>query len=290
MIRRALLAACAATLLVVPSASAGSAPSLSLQISPLRYDTTLSAGEKKKGFVDITNPSAASSEVKLSVQAFRQSNDNGGLEFYDDAVITSGLLLDYSEVTLGPHETLHLAFLVDGTKLRTGDNFAAIFATTIPDTTAPGQQAVKVGTLVIVSNGTPTVHTAKVENLSSSLIQFGDGLTASFSVRNTANENENTGFSPKITVTAWPYINDEVTGPLIFAGRTRAVDYSKKGNYLGIVAVKVQVGDSHQTRYSLLITGYWRFVLPLLILLLLLMIPLLSRRHRRHNKIKIENP
>lgn len=287
--RRALIAAFSVVALIAPSVFAGPAPSLSLQISPLRYDTTLSAGEKKKGFVDITNPSAASSNVKLSVQAFRQSNDNGGLEFYDDAVTARGVLLDYSQVALGPHETLHLAFLVDSTKLRTGDNFAAIFATTIPGTTAPGQQAVKVGTLLIVSNGTPTVHTASVESLTSSFVQFGDGLEASFSVHNTANANDNTGFSPEITVTAWPYINDKVTGPLIFAGRTREVSYSKKGSYLGVVAVKVQVGDSQQTRYSLLVTGYWRFVVPLVLLLLFVSLAVLLKRQSHLRKIKIEN-
>lgn len=56
---------------------APSASATSLKISPLRYDTTLSAGEKKKGFVDVTNPSGSDVHVMLTVQAFRQTDNTG---------------------------------------------------------------------------------------------------------------------------------------------------------------------------------------------------------------------
>lgn len=246
---------------------AGAAPvgATALKISPLRYDTTLGSGEKKKGFVDITNPSPEAVQLKLSVQAFRQTDDNGSLTFFDDPVVQAGILLDYSEVELQAGEALHLAFLIDGTKLPTGDNFAAIFASTVPDTSAPGQQTVKVGTLLMITNGTPSAHEAVIQDLSTSLLQVSDGLRLAFAVHNTAEAGMRTGFSPAITVTAWPYIRETVTGPLVFAGRTRSVDYVKKGNYLGILAISVQTGESKQTTYSLLITGYWRLLLPILL-------------------------
>jgi hypothetical protein len=237
----------------------------SLKISPLRYDTSLASGEKKKGFVDVTNPSTQTVKVKLSVQAFRQTDNSGSLEFYDSETIHAGVLLDYSEAEIGPRETLHLAFVLDGAKLASGDNFATIFAHSVPDDDGAGEQTVRVGTLLLIENGTPSAHEAAIQNLSGYPIQFSDGLRVSFGVHNTAEERTATGFSPTITVRAWPYIDDTVTGPLVFAGRTRSVDYVKKGNYLGILAVHVKTGTSEQVLYSVLITGYWRFLVPILV-------------------------
>ncbi len=257
-----VLAACFFVFRAAPVSAA------SLTISPLRYDAELAAGEKKKGFVDVTNPSAQEVNVTLSVQAFRQINDDGALEFYDSKIVREGVALDYSEVTLGPRETIHLAFLLDGSKLASGDNFAAIFASSVPSENGAGEQTVRVGTLLIISNATPSAHDAVIQNLSGQFLQFSDGLRVSFEVRNTANEGAATGFSPVITVKAWPHIHDTVTGPLVFAGRTRTVDYVKQGNYLGLMAVRVATGDSEQVTYRLLITGYWRLLLPILVVAL----------------------
>lgn len=243
------------------------ASATSLKISPLRYDATLGAGEKQKGFVDITNPTAYSTEVKFSVEAFKQTDNSGSLEFFDSKTVQNAVLLDYADVELDPHETLHLAFLIDGSKLPNGDNFAAIFATSIPDDSAAGQQTVKVGTLLFIANGTPTKHDAVIENLSGNLLQFGDKLQLTFDVRNTAEAGRVTGFSPMITVQAWPYLNETVTGPLVFAGRTRTVDYSKAGDYLGILAIRVKTGTSEQVIYRLAITGFWRELLPLFLVI-----------------------
>ena len=235
---------------------------VSLKISPLRYEAELASGEKKKGFVDVTNPSLETVHVQLSVQAFRQVNDSGSLEFYDNETITKGVVLDYNEVELGPQETLHLAFVLDGAKLVAGDNFAAIFARSLPTRTGAGEQSVRVGTLLIIQNGTPSSHEAVVEDLSGSLMQLGDSLHVSFAVRNTAEAGAATGFSPTISVTAWPYIDDSVTGPLVFAGRTRTVEYVKKGDYFGVLAIRVKTGQSEQVIYRLAITGHWRVILP----------------------------
>lgn len=262
MWRRLAIGAFCLVCLIMGHATSVSAATL--KISPLRYDTTLKAGEVQKGFVDITNPTADTTTVKLSVQAFRQTDNSGSLEFYDNETVKSGILLDYSDVELGPRETLHLAFLIDGSKLPSGDTFAAIFATSVPDNDAAGQQTVKVGTLLIITNGTPSAHNAVIENLTGSLFQLGNGLHITFDVHNTAEIASATGFTPMITVKAWPYVHETVTGPLVFAGRTRTVDYSKAGDYLGILAIHVKTGDSEQVIYRVAITGFWRFVLPII--------------------------
>lgn len=257
----------------------------SLKISPLRYDTTVLSGEKKKGFVDITNPSAVTADVKLSVQAFRQTNNSGSLEFYDSEALKEAVKLEFTEVELGPRETLHLAFLLDGARLPNGDNFVAIFASTIPEKTSVSTASVRVGTLLFIENDTPSSHKATVDQLSVPFFQFGSGLTAQFAVHNTAKLGEMTGFSPKIAISAWPYVKEEVTGPLVFAGRTRNVTYVKNGNFLGIVAFTAQVGSSEKTAYSIMVTGYWRVLLPTLIVVAGATIWLgWHVRHRRKNR------
>lgn len=242
--------------------SATNVSAATLKISPLRYDTTLSAGEKKKGFVDITNPASSAVHVLLTVQAFRQTDNTGSLEFYNDEKVRQGVLLDYTETTLGPRETLHLAFVLDGSKLAQGDNFAAVFATTVPAEAGAGEQVVRVGSLLVISNGTPSIHAAEIQNMSSQFIQFGDGIQFSFDVHNTAEQGASTGFAPSITITAWPYVNETVTGPLVFAGRTRAVTYVKAGNYIGLINIKAKTGNSEQNTYAFVMSGYWRFLVP----------------------------
>lgn len=243
-----------------PTAKAGQA----LKISPLRYDVVLASGEKKKGFVDVTNPSASPTRVSLSVEAFRQVNNNGDLQFYDDERVRAGILLDYADIVLGARETLHLAFIIDGTKLPSGDMFAAVFATAAPVQGA-ASQAVRVGSLLLIQNGTPSAHHALVESLNAPLLQTKDVLQADFVVKNTSKAEGTTGFSPRIDVTTWPFGSDSVQGPLLFAGRSRAITYKKQGSFVGIVAITAAVGSSRHTTYSLVATGFWRWLLPIVL-------------------------
>lgn len=252
-----------------------------LKISPLRYDATLASGEKKKGYVDVTNPSGSATTVKLSVQAFRQIDDEGSLEFYDNDAVSSGVKLDYTEVEIGSRETLHLAFLLDGSRLPEGDVFAAIFAAAEPSVQGAAEQTPKVGTLLILSNGTPAEHTAIAEQLSVPWFQLGSDFSAHFAVKNTSNQSENNGFTPEITVSVWPYISDTVKGPLVFSGRTRQVDYVKSGNFIGVVRASVKTGSSEQAAYTLLITGYWRWILPLILAMIVGVIFVVRKLLRR---------
>lgn len=236
----------------------------SLRVSPLRYDITLAPQEKKKGFVDITNTGSEAETVHFGVQAFRQSDDNGSLEFYDLPAVSDGILLDYDEVDIGARETIHLAFVADGTKLPSGDVLASIMAATVPRPGAAAQ-SVRVGALLVIDNGTPVPHKATIGNLSVPTIQYSDAITASFDVQNSTNTTKLAAFSPKISVSAWPYTDEAVDGPLVSSGRTRQVSYVKRGNFLGFVHVTVQTGDSKASGYSFVVTGYWRWVFPLLV-------------------------
>lgn len=266
MRRREALLGLVLCVFAVSGLCATTAYAATLKISPLRYDAALVEGEKKKGFVDISNPTSTAVKVRFSVQAFRQTDDNGSLEFYDNEAVQAGVLLDLKEAEIGPREALHLAFVLDGSRLPTGDVFAAIFAATEPSIKAPAEQSVRVGALIMLSNMTPSKHVASVSSLSVPLFQFGDGLLFHFDVHNDTDSGQATGFSPEVNISAWPYVEEKTTGPLVFAGRTRTVEYVKNGNYLGIIQVKIGSGSSEKTAYSVVVTGNWRYLLPIILL------------------------
>lgn len=258
--RRVVLALIAVFAFVVVDARPTHASSL--QIQPTIYrDIQLKQGEKQKGFVDVSNPSATKQVVSMSVQGFRQIDDSGSLTFFDDKQLTEGVLLDLDEFELGPREAVRVYFLLDGTKLPSGDVFASIFASNKPADSASGaRQAVRVGTLFVISNGTPPSHTAEIARLDVSPFQVGDRITATIDVENTASEGASTGFFPQVTVATRPYGQKTVTGPLVFAGRTRTIDYSVPGNYFGPILVSAKTGSSEKTTLVFAVAGYWRWL------------------------------
>ena len=253
----------------------------SLRITPLHYNATLVKGESKKGFVDIANPSGSAVKLKLTVQAFRQIDDQGNLEFFDDEQVTKGVLLDYAEAELGPRETLHLAFSIDSSKLPSGEVFAAIFASTQPQQVGGAQSSVRVGALLSIVNGASTDRKATIASLAASPFQIGDALTASFAIENTADPKQSTGYYPKVTVTSWPYGSRVVDGPLVFAGRTRSVEYRQQGDYVGVIKLTAHAEAGEKSTYFFAITGYWRWLLPIIATVAVGVGGVLVRRLRR---------
>ena len=247
--------------LMVVSASASS-----ISIAPLTYQTALKANEDQKGYVDILNPEASDTEVHLKVQAFRQIDNEGSLQFYDDAAIAEGVKLDLTEVLLGPNEGIRIYFILDASVLPSGDVFAAILANT--GQASEGVVSVpsaQVGTLLLLTNGTPPAHHATVSKFSADWLQVGSGITAQIDVTNTdPAEGRALGFIPKIQFGVNPYHSQTVDGPLIFSGRSRVVDYIQKGDYFGPVILEASVNGNTQTRLVFAITGYWQWLAPLL--------------------------
>lgn len=270
------------TLTFAPHASAES-----LKIAPLQYTDTLKSGETKKGFVDVSNPTYESVTVNLSVQAFRQIDDDGTLEYYDNEQVAAGVQLDLTEITLKPRGAMRVYFLLNSSKLPSGDVFAAIFASTEPADGSGTKQSVQVGTLLMLTNGTPSSHQADVTDISGGWLQIGDGLSATITLHNPAPEDSATGFSPDITVKAQPYAETVVQGPLLFAGRTRVVEYRQPGNYFGLIRIVVDAGGEQGTQWAFVVTGYWRWLAPLIfgVLVGVLAIVLRYWRRDRHSQV-----
>lgn len=260
-------------------ASAHAEPALGVQ--PLQYVEGLQKGERKKAFIDISNPSVQEVDVRLNVQAFKQIDDKGTLSFYDDQKISNGILLDYQEVVIPAKKALRLYFIVDGTKLPTGDVFAAIFAQTKPVAGA-GAPAVRVGTLLILTNDTPGARQAEITQFNVPRLQIGTKTTGRVSIKNTAPNGTASGFFPTVTISSWPF-GKTITmhTPLIYTGMTRTATFEEPGSQLGIYRLTASIGTSHKEVWTVVITGIWRWVLIAIIVLLAASIWLFVRYRRR---------
>jgi hypothetical protein len=236
----------------------------SIRIAPLQYQMELKKGEKKKGFVDVTNASGESVDLRFYVDGFKQVDTKGNLTFFDDEQVSKGLLLDYNAVTLDPHQTLRLFYVADGTKLPTGDVFGVIFAETKP-TNQPGTStSVRVGTLMMITNQTPGPRIAELTQVNVPFVQIGDSVSGQMTIKNPAPVGKATGFFPDIGVEVQPWGGQvESKGPLIFAGNERTADFSLPSNQFGFYRLKVYANNAEVYRIVFLITGWWRVIVPL---------------------------
>lgn len=240
------------------------AGALGLQVQPLSYKTSLDSGEKKKGFVDISNPTGEQLRLKSSVLAFRQIDDRGGLEFYDDPAVSTGIVPDLEEFDLGPREAVRMYFLIDGAQLPPGDVFASLMVTTLPASQASGTTgSVRLGTLLVIENGQPGPRQATIESLDASRLQFGTGIHGSYEVSNNADPGTSSGFFPDVTVKLTPFgASKAQQAPLVMAGKRRQAEFTLAGDRLGVYRLSVGLGSSEQSRWILVATGYWQWLLP----------------------------
>lgn len=253
--------------LTIVVASGQTAKAESLRIQPLQYQAELQKGERKKGHVDITNPSSDPVEARFYVEAFRQIDDRGSLAFFKSEQLEKGLLLDYDSVTIGAGQTLRLFFIADGTKLPTGDVFGAIFAETTPLTPTGANTTVRVGSLIMITNQTPGARAVEISELSVPFFQTGATLRGKMTLKNPAPKNTATGFSPNLDINITPWGESlRRQGPLIFAGNSRTIDFTVPSNAFGFYEVTVQANNARKTASVFLITGWWQVIAPALLI------------------------
>lgn len=269
------------------SAHAATKPELfGLKLAPLEVRAELKKGQKKKGYVEVSNPSNKTVQVVSSVRGFKQIDDSGTLRFYQDEQIESGIQVDLTEFELPPWSAARVYYLLDGTKLPSGDIFAAIFFSTSQqqDSVLAIQPSVRVGTLLSIVNGTPSSHQASITKLDVSTFQFG-GIKGTYSIKNTGKQNS-TGFYPKVSLELQPFSqSEEVSSRLIFPGIERANTFSITPKYPGIYQLKVKYQDSEKSTLVFVVTTELIIGLIVFVILLLVTIRLLIvRRSRRPRK------
>lgn len=242
---------------------------LNLKVAPLLFEEKLSEGEKKKGFVDISNPNDQAITITTDVQAFRQINTDGDLEIYPEEAYKQGVKFDFNEFKLESREALRLYFLLDANQLPKGGVYATMLFTTTsgggnPDNTSI-QPATRVGTHLLIENGGGGEKNAFIKELKTPLFQFGDSLKASVLVSN-AKDKKALAFFPEVSVSSAPLGESaRLKSPLIMPGNSRQVKFELPANHFGLVRLKAETQGKDSYAWTFAATGHGRWLGPLLI-------------------------
>ena len=277
-------------LLIAPK----STHAIGLKVAPLLYNETLIKGEKKKGFIDISNPNDKSTTFTSEVSAFKQINKNGDLAFYDASQYKNGITFDYNSFTLGPRESLRMYFLLDANKLPKGGVYAALFFRTTENNLSPDstsiQPASRVGTLLVVDNGGGGIKNAAIEKVDASFFQFGDGVKATTAIKNIGGSSA-LAFFPSVQTQVQPFGGPSTqTLGLIFPGITRDSTLKVPGTYFGFVRLRVTSGNSTTYKWVFAATGKGRIIaLTLFSMAFITAVVLVYIRKRNKPKKTIHN-
>ncbi len=257
-----------------------------LQLNPLRYDDVLSTDVVKNGYIDVSNPSDTTITVSAKVRGFKQADLDGNLVFFDDAQLTAGIIPGLTTFNLGPREAIRVVFSVDPKQIPRGGVYAAIFFQTVPavttGTTTFINETTNVGTLLMLQNGGSGVKTGQIASFSLPFLQTGAGLDGQVVYRNT---NRNTGgvaFTPTLTSNVLPWGQGAtLTGPFIMPSSARQFDFKRPGSYFGLLPVTLhdQQGGAAVTRWVFACTGWYQWLL--LVLVIALVLYLVMRRRPR---------
>ena len=237
----------------------------SIKMQPLLYKEHIEKGEKKKGFIDISNPTGTVLKLTTSVQAFRQIDSKGAIEFYDDPQLRAGITPDYKEFTLAPRQAMRMVFLIDGTKLPQGNVFGALFVTASDAAPFGIGQAVRIGTILSLTNDTSSSQQFSIEKVDISPLQLGDALEGKVTVKNNGEPKKTTGFYPAMSLRLGPIFSSSTRfdGPLIFPGITRDKSFVIEGSRIGFYKLSIysrQTNKELGSRWVFVVTGWWRVI------------------------------
>jgi hypothetical protein len=248
----------------------------SLQVNPLKYQSTMLGSDVRNGYVDVSNPTDATVHVEATVQGFRQNDLAGDLSFFGNLAIQQAITLGLTDFQLGPQEAVRVTFSVDPTKLPQGGTYAAIFFRTIPpqqsSNTSYVAESANVGTLLLLQNGPLGAQIGRVTNFNLPFFQFGNGLVGTAEYKNTNNSTAPVAFVPKLIERVFPWGHSyKLTGPYVLPGSTRIFQTIRPGSYVGLVPVSMIDGVSGiaTTRWVIACTGVYAFSLIFLLSLVI---------------------
>lgn len=280
------LASTALVLLAVLAIPQQDVAAQGLRVEPLKYEEQLELGDEKTGYVDVSNPGDTDVTVTTEVQAFRQINIDGDLEFYDDEQIQAGIDIDVDEFELGPREAARIFFEIDSNALPEGGVYAALLFGTEAfgggDDVGAIDTTTRVGTLLLLENGDEGVRDGSFTELDIGFWQFGSGISGRTEF--TAAEGEMAvAFEPELA-TEIPIAGAEaMESGLVFAGNSRHFDIARDGNYLGVFPVSVtdEVTGESERQWVFAVTGVWQIIAPIFLLALVLSVILQFYFQRR---------
>lgn len=252
----------------------------SLRVEPLKYEEQLELGSEQTGFVDVSNPSDFDVIVSTEVEAFRQINTDGDLEFYEDEQISEGIEIDVDEFDLGPREAARIFFEIDSNQLPEGGVYAALLFSVDAggsdelDTSGFGTTT-RVGTLLLLENGDEGQRSGEFRSLDIGFWQFGSGISGSTEFAALDGERS-VAFTPELNTSVPIAGLEPVESGLVFAGNSRVFDIDREGDYLGIfpVAVSDSITGDTERQWVVAVTGVWQIIVPLFIIAILLSLAL----------------
>lgn len=262
----------------------------SLKIAPLEYRGQLQVDKPQTGYVEVSNPGDATVTVEGEVQAFRQIGKDGGLQFYDDKDLEKAVVLEVKNFQLGPREAARIRFFISPNYVgRAGLYGAVLFHIAPPADAFKGATigtTVRVGTLLIMNIGDGVQHAA-MPHFDVSPIQLGDALSGTLEYANLGDDRKSIAFNPKFFIKGGLIGKTQsLNGPLVMPGSSRLIEIKRKGSYIGFVPLEVKDMSStsapKKTVWVFAITGYWRWLLPLIIFILFSI-----HRYRTHRRIPL---
>ena len=262
---------------------------LAIKTAPLKYQTQLEVGSVKFGYVDVSNPTKNRLRLVTEVQGFRQTGNQGQLEFFDDERIKAGIIPELNDFELGPREAVRLKFTVDANKLGEGGAYGALFARTIPAPSQPAGNEVRIsarsGTLMILEIGKGGVKQGSINNVNLPSIIFGNELKGSFEYANVGVNPKSVAYSPKLSIkTGFFGKPKKYEGPLVMPKSARQIEFAQKGNHIGPIPITISDADNHaksKTVWVFAVTGFWKWLVPLVLILELLAIIIIVKRRKK---------
>jgi hypothetical protein len=260
-----------------PAVALADAPSL--QVNPLKYQSTLIGSDVRGGFVDVSNPTDTTVSIQADVQGFRQDDLAGDLSFFSNLAIQQAITLGLTQFQLGPQEAVRITFSVDPTKLPKGGTYAAIFFRTVPpeqsSNTSYVSESANVGTLLMLQNGPLGQQIGQVTKFELPSVQLGNGIQGTAEYKNTDNSTAPVAFYPKLTTRIFPWgYPSKLTGPYVLPDSTRKFQIIRPGSYFGLVPVTLtdSVSEVATTRWVLVCTGTYAFIFLFLFALAIVLV------------------
>ncbi len=262
----------------------------SLQLNPLKYEDNLGDATVRQGFVEVSNPSDTSVNITTSVRGFRQVGLDGNLEFYDDPVLTAGIIPNLGAFTLGPREAIRVTFSVNPSKLPHGGVYAAIFFRTLPEASASNVsyllESANVGTLLLLNNGSAGSPVGSLKTVSMSFWQFSSKLKGSLIYHNADRNLGGFAVTPKLSAKIQPFGKiHPLTSSLVLPQASRKIDFAIPGAYIGLIPVHI-AADVHsgKTVWIFACTGFYAYFLLILSLAFLVLLGVWSVRNFIRNR------
>jgi hypothetical protein len=269
--------------LAIPFSATASLPELKL--SPLEIQEHLELGHPKIGYVEASNPTSTTAHITIEVQAFRQINDRGQLDYYNDQRIVAGIVPAQNSFDLGARETVRLKFSVDPNKLGPGGAYGVIFMRVTSGEQAASQinTSARIGTLLILDVAGKGTKSGQLTNVSINHAGYGaTQLGINFNFKNTGSGQSGLAYAPALQFRlGWSGPYHDVTGPFVFPGRTRVQTINlNAGSHVGLVPFRIEdIGSGHiTTRWLFIVSGDWTWRLPIILMLISLVIFLWYKR------------